>query len=293
MSRDISRFTRLTKLGEGAYGVVFKARDNETGKIVALKKIRLDMPEEGTPSTTIREISLLRELSTHPNVVPLLDVVHTDDRLYLVFEYVEQDLRKHIDSFGKTKLELNLIKSYVRQMLEGLKYCHSRRVIHRDLKPQNILVNREGQLCLADFGLARAFSLPIRQYTHEVVTLWYRAPEILLGTAHYSLAVDLWSVGAIFAELVNKSPLFPGDSEIDELFKIFKVCGTPTEDTWPKVTELPDFNSMFPVFQPTDLSRICPDLDDLGLDLLGKLLELDPVKRISAKDALEHPWFSQ
>ena len=203
--------------------------------------IRLEDEDEGIPSTAIREISLQRELD-HPNIVRLLNIVHSDSsKLYLVVELMETDLKRYIDSIpisnggrGKSlpeeagaeleRLGLGpaVIKKLMRQLCEGLKYCHSRRILHRDLKPQNLLVDREGNLKLADFGLARAFGVPLRTYTHEVVTLWYRAPEILLGGRQYSTGVDMWSVGCIFAEMCTRRPLFPGDSEIDEIFKVFK-----------------------------------------------------------------------
>lgn len=156
---------------------------------------------EGVPSTAIREISLLKELN-HPNIVKLLDVIHTENKLYLVFEFLHQDLKKFMDASALTGIPLPLIKSYLFQLLQGLAFCHSHRVLHRDLKPQNLLINAEGSIKLADFGLARAFGVPVRTYTHEVVTLWYRAPEILLGCKYYSTAVDIWSLGCIFAEMV-------------------------------------------------------------------------------------------
>ncbi|XP_071066916.1 cyclin-dependent kinase 3 isoform X2 [Dasypus novemcinctus] len=155
---------------------------------------------EGVPSTAIREISLLKELN-HPNIVRLLDVVHSDKKLYLVFEFLSQDLKKYMDSTAASELPRHLVKSYLFQLLQGVNFCHSHRVIHRDLKPQNLLINELGAIKLADFGLARAFGVPLRTYTHEVVTLWYRAPEILLGSKFYSTAVDVWSIGCIFAEM--------------------------------------------------------------------------------------------
>jgi serine/threonine protein kinase len=160
--------------------------------------------------------------------------------------------------------------------------------MHRDLKPQNLLIDSHGKMKLADFGLARAYSLPIQTYTHEVVTLWYRAPEILLGQKQYSTAVDIWSVGCIFAEMALKKPLFAGDSEIDEIFKIFKLHGTPTEETWPGVTKLRDFKPTFPKFKGVPLTDVAKNMDPLGLDLLTKLIALDPAKRISARAALHH-----
>lgn len=163
--------------------------------------------------------------------------------------------------------------------------------MHRDLKPQNLLIDKKGVMKLADFGLARAYGLPIKTYTHEVVTLWYRAPEILLGQKQYSTSVDLWSAGCIFAEMAMRKPLFAGDSEIDEIFKIFKLHGTPTEATWPGITKLPDFKSTFPKFKPVNLADVAKGLDTLGLDLLAKLIALDPAKRISARLAIQHVKF--
>jgi len=160
--------------------------------------------------------------------------------------------------------------------------------MHRDLKPQNLLVDRKGIIKLADFGLARAYGLPIKTYTHEIVTLWYRAPEILLGQKQYSTSVDLWSVGCIFAEMGMKKPLFAGDSEIDEIFKIFKLHGTPTEETWPGVTKLRDFKPTFPKFKGVPLSEVVKTMDPLAQDLLSRLIALDPAKRISARLALQH-----
>ena len=185
----MERYQKLEKIGEGTYGVVYKSRDKQTGDTIALKKIRLEADDEGVPSTAIREISLLKSLQ-HPNVVRLRDVVHDETKLYLIFEYLDQDLKKYMNTVG-TGLPSNTVKSFMYQMLSALVYCHTHRVLHRDLKPQNILIDRQGSLRLADFGLARAFGLPIKTYTHEVVTLWYRAPEILLGSRQYSTPVDI------------------------------------------------------------------------------------------------------
>ncbi|KAK8768648.1 cyclin-dependent kinase 2-like [Amblyomma americanum] len=286
------KFQKIGKIGEGTYGVVYKARDKATGQYIALKKIRLAHEAEGVPSTAIREIALLKELR-HPNIVRLLDVVPHDKKLYLVFEYMSEDLKKHMDKAASTKTPLTaqLVKSYLWQLLQGIAYCHSHRILHRDLKPQNLLIDLEGNIKLADFGLARAFGMPLRAYTHEVVTLWYRAPEILLGTRLYATPVDVWSIGCIFAEMLLLKPLFQGDSEIDQLFRIFRTLGTPDEDSWPGVTNLPDYKPTFPRWEPQSLVNIVTGLDRDGEDLIMKLLVADPEARIPAKTALSHRYF--
>lgn len=286
----MEKFQKVEKIGEGTYGVVYKAKDLTSGRLVALKKIRVEADDEGVPSTAMREISLLKELSSHPNVVHLHEVIHQQDKLYLVFEFVDQDLKKCMESLP-SKMDILQIKSYLYQLLAGIAFCHANRVLHRDLKPQNLLIDQYGNLKLADFGLARAFGIPIRSYTHEVVTLWYRAPEILLGAKQYSTPVDTWSIGCIFAEMVNKQPLFPGDSEIDELFRIFRVLGTPNEVVWPGVSSLPDYNPCFPKWCPYSLSSVVPTLDPLGIDLLARMLVYEPSRRLSARAAMAHPWF--
>ncbi|GJN18857.1 hypothetical protein PR202_gb06064 [Eleusine coracana subsp. coracana] len=286
-----AQYEKQEKIGEGTYGVVYKGKNRQTNETIALKKIRLEQEDEGVPSTAIREISLLKEMQ-HRNIVRLHDVVHNEKSICLVFEYLDLDLKKHMDSSPDFKNH-RIVKSFLYQILRGIAYCHSHRVLHRDLKPQNLLIDRRKNLVkLADFGLARAFGIPVRTFTHEVVTLWYRAPEILLGARHYSTPVDVWSVGCIFAEMVNQKPLFPGDSEIDELFKIFsRIMGTPTEESWPGVASLPDYKSTFPKWTPVDIASLVPTLEPAGIDLLSKMLCLDPSKRINARAALEHEYF--
>ncbi|KAL4247686.1 protein kinase superfamily protein [Abortiporus biennis] len=290
----MERYSKIEKVGEGTYGVVYKAKDVTTGEVVALKKIRLEAEDEGVPSTAIREISLLKELKDD-NVVRLLDIVHADQKLYLVFEFLDVDLKRYMDNANKSgsPISLPLVKKFTYQLASGLLYCHSHRILHRDLKPQNLLIDQYDNLKLADFGLARAFGIPMRTYTHEVVTLWYRAPEVLLGSRHYSTAIDMWSVGCIFAEMVMRGhPLFPGDSEIDQIFKIFRVLGTPSEDNWPGIRQLPDYKPTFPQWSAQDLRKHVSLLDDAGLDLLKLMLTYDTAKRISAKRALNHPYFA-
>ncbi|KAH9365846.1 hypothetical protein HPB48_012302 [Haemaphysalis longicornis] len=202
------------------------------------------------------------------------------------------DLKKHLDSMPQhQKLEMSVVRSYLRQIVEAIVFCHMRRILHRDMKPQNLLIDEKGSIKVADFGLARAFGIPVRVYTHEVVTLWYRAPEILLGAHHYSTPVDIWSIGCIFAEMVTRKPLFHGDSEIDQLFQIFRILGTPTFEMWPGVVRLPDFKPSFPSWKENVLANAVPEMGTNGLDLLSKMLIYNPDKRISAKDALRHSFF--
>ncbi|PYH45040.1 cyclin-dependent serine/threonine-protein kinase CDC28 [Aspergillus saccharolyticus JOP 1030-1] len=307
----MENYHKIEKIGEGTYGVVYKARElTHPNRIVALKKIRLEAEDEGVPSTAIREISLLKEMND-PNIVRLLNIVHADGhKLYLVFEFLDLDLKKYMEALpvsegGRGKalpegsaLSKNMglgdamVKKFMAQLVEGIRYCHSHRILHRDLKPQNLLIDRDGNLKLADFGLARAFGVPLRTYTHEVVTLWYRSPEILLGGRQYSTGVDMWSCGAIFAEMCTRKPLFPGDSEIDEIFKIFRLLGTPDEAAWPGVTSFPDFKATFPKWKRDESRPLVAGLEEDGLDLLDALLEYDPARRLSAKQACMHPYFA-
>jgi cyclin-dependent kinase 3 len=285
----LERYQRMDILGEGTYGVVYRAIDRTTGQIVALKKMRLDRTEEGIPQTALREVSILQEIH-HINIVNLLDVICADGKLYLIFEFVDQDLKKALEKRAAPYTGSTL-KRLIYQLLDGLYFCHRHRIVHRDLKPANILLTASGELKIADFGLARAFQVPMHTYTHEVVTLWYRAPEILLGEKHYTPAVDMWSVGCIFAELARGRVLFRGDSEIGQLFEVFQVLGTPNATTWPGVSQLPDYREGFPQFPGKSLSTILPDLDAAGIELLGMMLRYNPAERISAKEALRHPWF--
>lgn len=284
------RYQKLERIGEGTYGVVYKAKDKTTEAIIALKRIRLEAEDEGIPSTAIREISLLKELR-HPNIVRLYDVVHTEKKLTLVFEYLDQDLKKYLD-VCEGGLDPMIVKSFLFQLLTGVAYCHHHRVLHRDLKPQNLLINREGELKLADFGLARAFGIPVRSYTHEVVTLWYRAPDVLLGSRKYSTPVDIWSIGCIFAEMVNGSPLFTGTTDESQLDIIFRHLGTPSESIYPGISELPEWRSDFRQFpQPDNLDFLVSNLDPAGCNLLQSMLVYDPSKRINAQEARHHRYF--
>lgn len=287
----MENFLKIEKIGEGTYGVVYKGKHKKTGEIVAMKKIRLESDDEGIPSTAIREISLLKELK-HPNIVSLLDVLMEESKLYLIFEYLTMDLKKFMDTLGSGKLmNPSVVKCYLYQITKAILFCHQRRVLHRDLKPQNLLVDKSGVIKIADFGLGRAFGIPVRVYTHEVVTLWYRAPEILLGATRYSCAIDIWSIGCIFAEMATKKPLFQGDSEIDQLFRIFRVLKTPTEEIWPGVSQYSDYKATFPNWKTNNLEEHVKVLDVDGIDLLQEMLTYDPAHRISARAVLQHSFF--
>lgn len=271
-----------------------------------MKKILLQGDDEGVPATSIREIALLKEVSQHRNIVQLLEVINENSKLFLAFEFLDKDLKGYMNSVVGP-IDPHLIKSYMYQLVLGINFCHMHRgkrlslclfsnffchsVMHRDLKPQNLLIDSTGLLKIADFGLARAFSIPLPQYTHEVVTLWYRAPEVLLGAKKYSTPLDVWSIGAIFAEMANKKPLLPGDSEYDQLMKTFMLFGTPNETVWPGVSELPDFKSTFPNWPAKALKEKVPSLETAGLDLLTRMMVYEPSQRISTKQALKSPYF--
>ncbi|KAF1808302.1 Pkinase-domain-containing protein [Eremomyces bilateralis CBS 781.70] len=289
--RHPSSFQQLEKLGEGTYATVFKGRNRQTGEYVALKEIHLDS-EEGTPSTAIREISLMKELK-HKNIVSLHDVIHTENKLMLVFEYMDKDLKKYMDSRGdRGALDPTTIKSFMYQLLKGIAFCHENRVLHRDLKPQNLLINNQGDLKLADFGLARAFGIPVNTFSNEVVTLWYRAPDVLLGSRTYNTSIDIWSAGCIMAEMYTGRPLFPGTTNEDQLQKIFRLMGTPSARSWPDLPNLPEYKANFQVYATQDLRMIIPQIDPVGLSLLTSMLQMRPDLRITAADGLKHPWFN-
>jgi serine/threonine protein kinase len=281
-------------LGEGTYGKVRKGRCRQTGEFRALKQMKLGSQEDGVPSTAIREIAILKELS-HENIVQLIDVFCKPGEMCLVFELLDSDLKKYMKALGGC-LQSSHVRDFARQLLSGIEFCHANRIIHRDLKPQNLLIDSgRRRMKIADFGLARAFSLPVPQYTHEVVTVWYRPLEILLGSKLYSIPVDMWGVGCILAEMATGHPLFAGDSEIDTAFKIFQKLGTPTEAVWPGLSELPDFKPTFPQWKAKGWANIRNTLAQLGnsgVDLLEQLTRYNPSARISAREALQHAYLA-
>uniref|UniRef100_A0A8C3VDY8 cyclin-dependent kinase n=1 Tax=Catharus ustulatus TaxID=91951 RepID=A0A8C3VDY8_CATUS len=285
----LETYIKLDKLGEGTYATVFKGRSKLTENLVALKEIRLEH-EEGAPCTAIREVSLLKNLK-HANIVTLHDIIHTERSLTLVFEYLDNDLKQYLENCGNL-MSVHNVKIFMFQLLRGLAYCHGRKILHRDLKPQNLLINERGELKLADFGLARAKSVPTKTYSNEVVTLWYRPPDVLLGSTEYSTPIDMWGVGCIHYEMVTGRPMFPGSTVKEELHLIFRLLGTPTEDTWPGITSNQEFRAYnFSQYRAQPLLNHAPRLDSEGVDLLTNLLLYRAKGRISAEAALQHPYF--
>ncbi|GAB4835519.1 Cyclin-dependent kinase E-1 [Ancistrocladus abbreviatus] len=315
----LQQYDLIGKIGEGTYGLVFLARikspGSNRGKSIAIKKFKQSKDGDGVSPTAIREIMLLREIS-HDNVVKLVNVHinHADMSLYLAFDYAEHDLyeiiRHHRDKLNHS-INQYTVKSLLWQLLNGLNYLHSNWIIHRDLKPSNILVNGEGDeqgvVKIGDFGLARIYQAPLKHLSDNgvVVTIWYRAPELLLGAKHYTSAVDMWAVGCIFAELLTLKPLFQGAEvkatanpfQMDQLDKIFRVLGHPTQEKWPTLENLPHWqtdtqNIRMRKYDSTGLhSVVSLHPKSPAYDLLSKMLEYDPRKRITAAQALEHEYF--
>ncbi|CAH8489162.1 unnamed protein product [Schistosoma curassoni] len=238
----VDSYQKLDVLGEGSYATVYRGYSHVMRRAVAVKEIRIN-PEEGLPFTAIREASLLKALR-HANIVILHDIVHTKKTLNFIFEFVQSDLSKYIENHPRG-IKLHNVRLFLYQLLRGLAYCHDRHILHRDLKPQNLLISIQGELKLADFGLARAKSVPSRTYSHEVVTLWYRPPDVLLGSTSYTASLDIWGVGCIFTEMISGVATFPGSKDsVDQLDKIFRIMGTPNEETWPGVSKLPKYKAL-------------------------------------------------
>ncbi|KAL3999941.1 hypothetical protein ACER0C_007712 [Sarotherodon galilaeus] len=287
-------YLSLEKLGEGTFASVYKGISRINGQLVALKVIRMKT-EEGVPFNAIREASLLKRLK-HANIVLLHDIIHTRETLTFVFEYLQTDLAQYLIQHPGG-LRYNNVRIFMFQLLRGLCYIHSRRILHRDLKPQNLLISYLGELKLADFGLARSKSIPSQTFSSEVVTLWYRPPDVLLGSTDYSTALDMWGAGCIFIEMLQGAPAFPGVSdEFEQLQKIWEVLGLPSEDSWPGVSLLPNYRpERFLYSEPKQLRTVWKRLEQLPYkteDLAQEMLKVVPTDRISAPDAMQHLYFS-
>lgn len=294
--RRASTFEKLDKIGQGTYSNVYKARDLVTGKIVALKKVRFDSLEPEGVKFMAREILILCRLD-HPNVIKLQGLVTSrmSSSVYLVFDYMEHDLAGLSASLCRTgaKFTEPQVKCYMKQLFAGLEHCHNNGVLHRDIKGSNLLIDNEGILKIADFGLAAFYDPTQKQpMTSRVVTLWYRPPELLLGAISYGVGVDLWSAGCIQAELLAGKPILPGRTEVEQLHKIFKLCGSPTEEYWKKY-KLPNAT----LFKPQQPYKRCvletfKDFPPSSLPLVDALLSIDPEGRGTATSALDSEFFS-
>ncbi|XP_073054457.1 probable serine/threonine-protein kinase At1g54610 [Primulina eburnea] len=290
--RRADSFEKIDKIGQGTYSNVYKARDAISGKIVALKKVRFDNLEPESVRFMAREILILRRLD-HPNIVKLHGLVTSrmSCSLYLVFDYMEHDLAGLSSSPG-IKFTEPQVKCYMHQLLSGLEHCHNRHVLHRDIKGSNLLIDDGGVLKIADFGLASTFDPNNRQpMTSRVVTLWYRPPELLLGATEYGVGVDLWSAGCILAELFAGKPIMTGRTEVEQLHRIFKLCGSPSEEYWKK-SRLPHAT----IFKPQQSYKRCiketfKDFPQCSLPLIDTLLSIDPSERQTATAALKSEFF--
>eukprot|EP00232_Nephroselmis_pyriformis_P008002 CAMPEP_0182893498 /NCGR_PEP_ID=MMETSP0034_2-20130328/24507_1 /TAXON_ID=156128 /ORGANISM="Nephroselmis pyriformis, Strain CCMP717" /LENGTH=339 /DNA_ID=CAMNT_0025027243 /DNA_START=225 /DNA_END=1240 /DNA_ORIENTATION=+ len=285
----MERYDKDKQLGEGTYGVVYKAWDKMAEQTVAIKKIRLGKIKEGVNMTALREIKLLSELKSE-YVIDLVDVFPHKRNISLVFEYMDSDLEAIITD-KSIPLSPGDIKAYMQMTLKGLAFCHANWVVHRDVKPNNLLLAKDGSLKLADFGLARIFGSPPSKLSTQVFARWYRAPELLFGCKSYGGAVDMWAAGCILAELLLRTAFLPGTSDIDQLGRIFAALGTPTEDMWPGMKALPDYVEYLKV-APPPLRSLFPGAGEDLLDLLSRMLAYDPLRRVTAEAALKHRYFS-
>ncbi|KAH8929583.1 Pkinase-domain-containing protein [Atractiella rhizophila] len=291
-SKDV--FERLVQVGEGTYGKVYKAKNLETGVLVALKQIRMEQEKDGFPVTASREIKLLQSLR-HPNVVSLLEIMVSKGHVYMVFEYVDHDLTGLLHHPAVRFTPANL-KSLMYQILIGLDYIHSRRVLHRDLKGSNILLSKKGDVKIADFGLARFYQTGRKaDYTNRVITQWYKPPELLFGETIYGAEVDMWSAGCIFLELWTRRAIFQGQDEIHQLTTIWEVMGTPSVETWPGLVQLPWYELIKPkaVLPNTLREKYASQVPEAAMQVAERMLEFDPLKRLSAGEALNLDYFQR
>ena len=290
------RWSVKGRLGQGAFGDVRWGVDGQTGQKVAMKYVRLPKQDgqSGVPKAIFREMEALKQLDDHAKVVKLLDVYPAESSLCLVLEYLPSDLGEVIGNATEL-LSVGHVKGFAWMLLDALAYIHSNHIIHRDIKPSNVLLSAEGQVKLADFGLARVIH-PDKGHgslSHQVATRWYRPPELLFASKSYTFSADVWSAGVVIGELFALHPLFPGTNDIDQMFRVFQALGSPTPEVWPGVTELPDYNKVsFPNLAPLDLKLLLPHLAREDLDFLQTLIRLDPASRATASSASCSQYFT-
>lgn len=292
--RSVSEFKKLNRIGEGTYGIVYRARDVKSDKIVALKKIRMEREKEGLPICSVREIGILLGLR-HRNIVELKEVVvgHDLNNMFLVMKYCEQDLATILDNM-KTPFTESQVKCIMIQLLDGVIYLHENFIIHRDLKVSNLLLTDNGCLKIADFGLSRTVGVPPKPLTPTVVTLWYRAPELLYGATNYTMSLDMWSVGCIFGELFTNKPFFPGKSEINQIELMIDMLGTPNDSIWPGFSSLLEAKQVSLKNQPyNNLKQKLHWLSMEGEELIHGCLTYNPTTRISAQSARASRYFRE
>jgi cyclin-dependent kinase 7 len=269
----------------------------DPSSLVAIKKIKVDLNfHDGLSISAIREVKFLQELS-HPNIIALYSVFSSKNQnLNLVLEYLPLgDLEILIRDAEGVRYGTADIKAWMGMLGRAVWFCHENSVLHRDIKPNNLLIAADGELKLADFGLARSFADPYRPMTHQVITRWYRPPELLYGAKFYSGAVDMWAVGLVFAELIIRTPWLKGSTDMHQIELTCQAIGTPTEENWPGVTKLPDYvksDSQHPVRGKDYYMPMFGTVGPLGVDLLMSTLFLDPQKRASATRFLEHRWWT-
>lgn len=285
------KYSKDRKVGEGTYAIVYLGIQIASKRQVAIKEIKTGLFKDGLDMSAIREVKYLQELK-HPNVIELIDVFSATNNLNLVLEYLPCDLEVLIKD-QSVVFQPSDIKAWILMTLRGIHHCHRNFVMHRDLKPNNLLIAPNGELKIADFGLARSLSNPAEDLTSNVVTRWYRAPELLFGARHYTTAVDIWSVGIIFAELMLRVPYLPGKDDVDQLDVTFRALGTPTEQLWPNVSNLPLYNALkvYPPPSRQELRNRFSAATEAALDILIDMTQLDPGKRCDLTHALLHEYF--
>jgi len=292
--RFVTEFEKLNRIGEGTYGIVYRAKDTKTGEIVALKKMRMEREKDGIPVSALREISILLSCD-HENIVTMKEITvgRSLESMFLVMEYCEQDLASLLDNMQSPFSE-SQVKCIMKQVFRGLRYLHSTFIVHRDLKVSNLLMTDKGCVKIADFGLARWYGIPLRPMTPKVVTLWYRAPELLLNAKTQTTAIDMWSAGCILGELLAHKPLLPGKSEINQIELIIDLLGTPNDHIWPEFSSLPAVQDFSLKQQPyNNLKHKFPWLSAAGLRLLNFLFMFDPTKRATADECLLSSYFKE